>query len=81
MSNLFNIIYLPFLSAVPFVYQMRGVNSVSSPSYSESVRDVVHNAFYVTTATHGSGGRKGRDQPHVYFTVGLRWINQYTLIK
>ena len=58
-----------------------GGDSVSSPSYSDSERDVAHAAFSVTTATHDSGGIKGRDQPHVSFPVGVRGINQSTLIK
>ena len=40
-----------------------GVNYVSSPSYSDSVRDVVHAAFSVTTDTHDSGSIKGGDRP------------------
>ena len=59
----------------------RGGNYVRSPSYSDNERDVVHAAFFVTTATHDSGSRKGRDQPHVSFPVVVRGINQSTLIK
>ena len=57
-----------------------GGDSVSSPSYSDSEIDVVHAAFSVTTATHYSGGRKGGYQ-HVSFPVGVKGINQSTLIK
>ena len=58
-----------------------GSNSVSSTSYSDSERDVVHAAFYLTNATHDSGIRKVRDQPHIYFPVGVIGINRSTLTK
>ena len=43
--------------------QLCGGDSVSSTSFSDSERDVVHTAFSVTTATHDIGGIKGGDQP------------------
>ena len=58
-----------------------GVNSVSSPSYSDSEIDVFHAAFSVTPATHGSGVIEVGDQPHASFLVVVRGINQSTLIK
>ena len=58
-----------------------GGSSVSSPSYSDSERDVVHIAFSVTTAAYDSVVIKVRDQPHISFPVGVIGINQSTLIK
>ena len=58
-----------------------GCNYVSYTYYLDSERYVVHAAFYVTTVTHDSGGRKGVDQPHISFPVVVRGINKSTLIK
>ena len=60
---------------------VEGGDSVSSPSYSDSERDMVHTAFSITTAINDSGRRKGGDQLHVYFPVGVRGINKSTLIR
>ena len=60
---------------------VEGGNCVIYLSYPDSEIDAVHAAFSVTIATHDSGGRKCGDQTHVSFPVGVRGINQFTLIK
>ena len=44
-------------------------NSVSSPSYSDSERDVVHADLSVTTNKHDSGGRKAGTKPTSLFLL------------